>query len=306
MHRKFFAMALTALVAIVAAESAAVAGDCGCSTAASGCCNPCDSCCQPRIRYRYEWVTCTEPRTRTCYRTVQKTVMKEVRECVCKPVTTTKVVECKKIVCKPVWEEKQVEVCTGDWVTEQVCVPGKCVTRCCRLPDTCCFDPCTCTCKRIRGECVTYTEKLPDTFCCKKTWVPRKETRTVKCCKMVPEEVVEKVNVCETTYVKEEVVKQVPCTYCEREAYCVTENVCVRKCVRVPYCDCSPSCLDRLRDWCKNLCSSDCGNRCCERNGLFCSGLFGRCGCGGGLFSGCSGLFGRCGCGAGCGCGCGK
>lgn len=259
MHRKFIATALAAIVAIVAAESAAMAGGCGCTTTPA-CAAPCaDACCFPKVRYRTEWQTVMEPCKKTCYRIEHKTVMKECKEIVCKPVYENKTVDCKKIVCKPVWEEKQVKVCTGEWKVEQHVCPGPVVTRKCRLPDTCCFDPCTCTSKRIKGETVCYQEQLPGKTVCKKVWVPKEEVRTVKVCKMVQEEVVEKVNVQTCRWEKQEVVKQVPVTVCEKVPYEVTVNVCRKVKVCVPVCECCrPSLLDNLRGKLSGLFHRDC------------------------------------------------
>ena len=60
------------------------------------------------------------------------------------------------------------------------------------------FDQCSCCCKYCPGKIVTCQEQLPGHWCRKKTYCPREEIRTVKCCKMVPKEYCEvvKYNVC--------------------------------------------------------------------------------------------------------------
>jgi hypothetical protein len=134
-------------------------------------------------------------------------------------------------------ETKQITVCCGEWKTVTECVPGGCVTRKCRLPDTCCFDPCTCKAKKIKGETVCYTEQLPPKTVCKKVWVPRQEVRNVQVTRMVQEQVVENVPVTTCRWVHEKVVKHVPVCVCEKVPVCVTENVCRRVKVKVPVCE---------------------------------------------------------------------
>jgi hypothetical protein len=228
MKVKYAIPVLAAIVALLAGATASQADHCG-----TGCAPACDD---YRVHHRWCLRKVEEDRCRTCYQTVQKTVMKECKQIICEPVNKTVEKECKKIVCKPVWEEKQVKVCCGEWKTEQVYCPGAVVCRKCRQPDTCCYDPCTCKTHRVKGECVTYHEQLPGHYTCKKTWVPREEVRTVKTCKMVQEEVIEKVQVqvCET--VKREVVKQVPVTVCEKVPVTYTEKRCHWRLVKEPVC----------------------------------------------------------------------
>jgi len=235
MLRKFFAAALTAFVAATAPVATVQASDCG----APSCCSPCqETCCYPKVRYKTCYQNVIEEQTKVCYQTVQKTVMKECRQVVCKPVWEEKIVECRKSVCKPVWEEKQVKVCCGEWREEKHYCEGPIVTRKCRLPDTCCFDPCSCKSHRVKGQTVCYQEQLPGRWTCKKVWCPREEIRTVKCCKMVHEEVVERVPVKTCRMVQECIVKQVPVTVCEKVPVCTKVQVCKRVKVCVPVCEC--------------------------------------------------------------------
>jgi hypothetical protein len=246
MLRKFFATALAAFVTATVPVVTVQASDCG----APSCYQPCqDTCCYPKVRYKTCYQNVIEEQTRTCYQTVQKTVMKECREVVCKPVWEEKIVECRKIVCKPVWEEKQIKVCCGEWREEKHYCEGPCVTRKCRLPDTCCVDPCTGCSHRVKGQTVCYQEQLPGRWVCKKVWVPREEIRTVKVCKNVQETVVEKVPVKTCRMVQETVVKQVPVTICEKVPVCTKVQVCKRVKVCVPVCECEckkPSCFSGL------------------------------------------------------------
>lgn len=259
MLRKFFASALAAFV--MAVPAATVSADCG----APSCCSPCaDVCSYPKVRYKTCYQNVVENRTKVCYQTVQKTIMKECREVVCKPVWEEKIVEQTRVVCKPVWEEKQITVCTGEWREEKHYCEGPIVTRKCRLPDTCCFDACSCTSHRVKGQTVCYQEQLPGRWVCKKVFVPRQEVRTVKTCKMVQETVVEKVPVKTCRMVQETVVKQVPVTVCEKVPVCTTEQVCRRVKVKVPVCEseCSrPSLFSRLFH--KNDCCAPAAAPCC-------------------------------------------
>lgn len=275
MRLKYLASAVAALAAVFGIHSTAKADCGGCGASAVVACAPAADCCQPRVRYKHQWQTVVEQRTRTCYKTVSETVMKEVCEVVCRPVQETKEVVCKRIVCEPVWEEKQVKVCCGEWVTETRQTPCQTVCKKVRVKpcnDSCdpC-DPCARKSHPLKGlfhrEYAYVQETIPGKTVCCKVWKPREEVRTVKVCKMVPREVVEKKLVTTCRYVREEVRKQVPTTVCKRVPYCVTENVCRKVRVCVPVCDSGSS-----------------------------------------LFSGFKGLFHRsnkCGCETGCGGGCG-
>jgi len=255
MRLKFIASAVAALAAVFGIHSAAQAdcGGCGAS-AVVACCPAADCCHAPKVRYKHEWQTVTEQRTRTCYKTVSETVMKEVCEVVCRPVQETKEVVCKRIVCEQVWEEKQVKVCCGEWVYETRTSP--CQTVCkkvrvqnCGCENTCnscggCGDSCGCGHKhhasllsKFHREYAYVQETIPGKTVCCKVWKPREEVRTVRCCKMVPREVVEKKMVTTCRYERQEVRKMVPCTVCKRVPYCVTENVCRKVRVCVPVCE---------------------------------------------------------------------
>jgi hypothetical protein len=246
MRLKFIASAALALAAIVGIHGTAQADHGGCGASAVVACCPAADCCQPKVRYKKEWQTVVEQRTRTCYKTVTETVMKEVCQVVCRPVHEQKEVVCKRIVCEPVWSEKQVKVCTGEWVNETYTTP--CQTVCKRVrvepcPTAC--DPCDpCGGKKGHGlfgghkrEYITVQETIPGKTCCRKVWKPREEIRTVKTCQMVPREVVEKKMVTTCRYERQEVRKMVPVQVCKRVPYCVTENVCKRVRVCVPVCD---------------------------------------------------------------------
>jgi len=255
MRLKLFAPVLAALGLLVGAgtSQAGLFGSC-CQPA----CNP-EPCCYPKVRYKtcYQNVECYEQRT--CYKTVHKCVMKECHYTVCRQVHECVEKECRKVVCKPCWEEKQIKVCCGEWKCEQCFVPGKCVTRKCRLPDTCSYDPCTGCCRHCRGEKVCCQVQLPGCWKSHKVWCPREEVRTVRCCKMVQEEVITKVpvNICRT--VREDVCKMVPVTICEKVPVCETVKVCKRVKVCVPVCDdhCRRSWFHR--DHCCNSGSYDAG-----------------------------------------------
>jgi len=202
---------------------------------------------------------------------------------VCKPVWEEKVVQQKRCVCRPVWEEKQVTVCCGEWRTEEYCVPGKCVTRKCKLPDTCCFDPCSCKSHKVKGETVCYTEQLPSTTCCRKVWVPRTECRTVKCCHNVTEEICENVTVRCCHYVQETCTRQVPVCVCEKVPVQTKQTVCRKVPYTVAECVCDSGCgghnfLSSLKDKCSGLFHR--GGDCCDS-----------CGYGGGC-SGCGSNYG--------------
>jgi hypothetical protein len=257
MNRLFVAPLLCAAVALLT-TGRADAGHCGASCAPS-CCP--ETCCTPKVRYKTCYQTCVEEKEVCCYETVTKTVMKECRYTVCKPVYEDQVRECKKIICEPVWEEKQIKVCSGYWKDEQVFCPGPVVTKKCKLPDTCCFDPCTCKSHVVKGQTVCYQEQCPGKWVCKKVWVPTEEIKTIKVCKHVQKEVIEKVNVKVCKYVHEEVVKQVPVTVCEKVPVVKKVQVCKKVKVCVPVCEmeCSrPSCLHGLFNFCKR------SNECCD------------------------------------------
>jgi hypothetical protein len=250
---------LCAAVALLSTSAVEASGHGAC---APSCCP--EACCVPKVRYKTCYQTVVECKDVCTYETVQRTIMKECRYTICKPVYEEQVRECRKIVCETVWEERQVEVCGGHWREEAVCIPGPCVTKKCRLPDTCCYDPCTCKAHRIKGQTVCYTEKLPDRTVCKKVWVPTKELKVIKVAKPVQREVIEKVPVKVCKYVHEEVVKQVPVTVCEKVPVVKKVQVCRKVKVCVPVCEmvcAKPSLFDR----CKGLFGGHgCGNDCCD------------------------------------------
>lgn len=236
---------MAAVVVVLASVSPSQASHCGAHYAPSHCGNECY---YPKLRYKTCYQTVVEERTKTCYKLVPKTIYKECRYIVCKPVWETQYRECRKIVCRKVWVEKKIKVCSGYWKTEKYYVPGRVVCRRVRLPDTCCFDPCTCRTYKCRGGYATCHIQLPGKWRCRKVWCPKTEIRTVKVCKIVPEEVVEKIPVKVCRLVKEEVCKKVPVTVCEKVPYVVKYKVCRRVKVRVPVYECrKPSCFDRLR-----------------------------------------------------------
>jgi hypothetical protein len=279
MRLKFLTSAVAALVAVFGAYSTATADCGGCGASAVVACAPAAECCQPKVRYKNEWQTVSEQRTRTCYRTVSETVMKEVREVICKPVYETKVVECRHTVCETVWEEKQVKVCCGEWVTEThqeacktVCKKVR-VHRCgcdngcggCGDCNACC-DPCAKKhfdfggwLRKLKPEYEYVQETIPGRTVCCKVWKPREEVRTVKVCKMVPREVVEKKNVTTCRYERQEVVKQVPCTVCKKVPYCETYTVCKKVRVCVPVCDTGCHKSFNFGGLFHRSCKSDCG-----------------------------------------------
>jgi hypothetical protein len=209
----------------------------------SSCCQPAcnqEACNYPKIRYKTCYQTVVEEHQVTRCKTVQRCVNKEVRYTVCRPVEETQMREVHKLVCKPVWEEKKITVCGGEWKCEWVCQPGRCVTRTCkvRCQEQC--DPCGCGGHRSlfpRHERICYTEQLPARYVSRKVWVPRQEVRTVKVCRNVQEEVVEKVPVKVCKMVREEVVKQVPVTICEKVPVTETVRVCKRVKTCVPVCE---------------------------------------------------------------------
>lgn len=269
MRLKFLASAVAAIAAVFGASTAAKADGCGgCGASAVVACAPAaDACCTPKVRYKHEWQTVSEQRTRTCYKTVNETVMKEVREWVCKPVHETKEVECKRIVCDTVWEEKQVKVCCGEWVCEQRTDPCHTVCKKVRVHscgndcNTCgnanncgcnsgcnsCNDPCGghkhfnfnlgAKLKGLWPEYATVQETVPGRTYSVKVWKPREEVRTVKVAKQVSREVVEKKQVTTCRYERQEVVRQVACTVCKKVPYCETYTVCKKVRVCVPVCD---------------------------------------------------------------------
>jgi hypothetical protein len=278
MRLKFLTPAVAALCAVIGAYSPAMADCGGCGASAVVACCPAAECCQPKVRYKHEWQTCTETRTRTCYKTVTETVMKEVRECVCKPVYETKVVECRKTICEQVWEEKQVKVCCGEWVTEQRKECDRTVCKKVRVKpchETCdkgcghecggCNDSCGCGhghgsfLDHFKREYCTVQEVIPGKTTCVKVWKPREEVRTVKVCKMVPREVVEKKNVTTCRMERQEVVKQVPCTVCKKVPYCETYTVCKKVRVCVPVCDTCSHHHASFGSFFHKSCKADCG-----------------------------------------------
>src|SRR5262249_54135061 len=95
---------------------------------------------------------------------------------------------CKSYVCEPVWTEKCYKVCTGDWQIERHYCAGPVTTRCCKLPGSWHFDPCTCTSYYCPGPIITYPLQKPGHWVCKRTWVPREEIKTVRCCHYVRRE----------------------------------------------------------------------------------------------------------------------
>lgn len=266
---------LTALVVVLGSVSLAQAQHHGAAVAA-----PCgaDACCYPKIRYKTCYETVVEERCKTCWQNCYKTIEKECRYTVCKPVWEVCEKECKRIICKPVWEEKQVKVCCGEWKEEKYYCPGPVKAVRHKSPDTCCFDPCTCKTVRIPGQCCTEYVQCPGTWKCKKVWCPREECRTVKCCRMVQEEVCEKVQVKVCRMVQEEVCKKVPVTVCEKVPVQVVEKVCKKVPVKVAVCECEQPrccnvghnlscCLSSLRDRCSGLCGKLCGrghDQCCD------------------------------------------
>src|SRR5262249_1821680 len=78
-----------------------------------------------------------------------------------RPVTEPRQQVIKTYTYEPVWTEKAVTVCTGDWKVEQEYCPGPVVTKCCRLPGSWTFDPCTCTSHYCPGPTVNYTVQCP-------------------------------------------------------------------------------------------------------------------------------------------------
>lgn len=293
MRLKFLASAVAALAAVFGANTAAMADGCGgCGASAVVACAPAADACTPRVRYKHEWQTVTEQRTRTCYKTVSETVMKEVREVVCKPVHETKEVECKRIVCDTVWEEKEVKVCTGEWVCEQRTDPCRTVCKKVRVErcdngcghgnhgngcgcDNACNDPCArghfslgAKLKNLFPEYATVQETVPGRTYTVKVWKPREEVRKVKVAKQVAREVVEKKQVTTCRYERQEVVKQVPCTVCKKVPYCETYTVCKRVRVCVPVCDdgCRTSHFAKFKGLfskghgCNNNCAAPCNS----------------------------------------------
>jgi hypothetical protein len=249
---------LTALVVVLGGVSVVQAQHCG-AVAAPAC--GADPCCYPKVRYKTCYQTVVEERCKTVWQTVHKTIEKECRYTVCRPVWETVEQDCKKIVCKPVWEEKQVKVCCGEWREEKYYCPGPVKAIKHRTPDTCCFDPCTCKTVRIPGQCCTEYVQCPGTWKCKKVWVPREEIRTVKCCRMVQEEVCEKVQVKVCRMVKEEVCKKVPVTVCEKVPVQVVEKVCKKVPVKVAVCECEqPRCFKLSLGHGCNSCGGGCGH----------------------------------------------
>jgi hypothetical protein len=130
----------------------------------------------------------------------------------------------------------------------------------------------------FKREYCTVQEVIPGKTTCVKVWKPREEVRTVKVCKMVPREVVEKKNVTTCRMERQEVVKQVPCTVCKKVPYTETYTVCKK----VPYCETYTVCK-KVRV-CVPVCDT-----CCEHHAHFggffhksCHGDCGGCGgCGG-------------------------
>src|SRR5207247_6017961 len=64
-------------------------------------------------------------------------------------------------------------------------VPGPVETRCCQMPGTCSFDPCSLTCNYCPGPTVSYQVQCPGQWVCNQVWVPREEVRTVQDCHYV-------------------------------------------------------------------------------------------------------------------------
>src|SRR5438132_14377574 len=89
---------------------------------------------------------------------------------------------CKTYTCEPVWTDKCEKLCTGEWKEERQYCPGPVVTKCCKTPGKCVFDPCTCTTRYCPGESVSYQVQCPGSWTCKRIWCPREEVRTVRCC----------------------------------------------------------------------------------------------------------------------------
>src|SRR5262249_47990786 len=145
---------------------------------------------------------------------------------------------CEKIVktytCEPVFTTKQICVKTGDWHTESCFVPGPVVNRCCRMPGTWTFDPCTCTSHYCPGPVVNYCVQLPGRHICKRIWVPREEIRTVTCCHY------ERREHCHT--VRYNVCRTVPECTTRKHTYCTcrmvpeqhTKMVTCQRCIKVP------------------------------------------------------------------------
>lgn len=275
MRLKFLASAVAAILAVFGANATAQADGCGgCGASAVVACAPAADACNaaPRVRYKHEWQTVSEQRTRTCYKNVTETVMKECREIVCKPIHETKTVDCKKIVCETVWEEKEVKVCTGQWVCEQRTDPCKTVCKKVRVCKNEC-DPCANACndpcakkscfsglKNLFPEYTYVQETVPGKTYQVKVWKPSEEVRKVKVAKQVAKEVVEKKQVTTVRYEKQEVVKQVPVTVCKKVPVCETYTVCKRVRVCVPVCEpaCKTSCFSGL----KGLFHKSCDNGC--------------------------------------------
>ena len=90
------------------------------------------------------------------------TTVKKPRRHVCE--------ECEKVVktikCERVEFEQQICVKTGEWKTEQICVPGAIVHRWHREPGCWEFDPCTCCSRYIPGKLVRCEVQLPSRTIC--------------------------------------------------------------------------------------------------------------------------------------------
>jgi hypothetical protein len=135
---------------------------------------------------------------------------------------------------EPVYTEKCVKVCGGHWEERTECIPGPIVTKCCRLPGTYVFDPCTCTTKYCPGEVVRQQYQCPPTTVTKKVWVPTVETKIVKECKMVCKPVCTTVQVPCTKMVPYTTYRDCSYTTCRMvaEQHCRTETR--KRCYTVP------------------------------------------------------------------------
>ena len=84
------------------------------------------------------------------------------------------------------------------------------------------------------GETVRCTVQCPGHWICKRTWVPREEQRTIRCCHYVQREHCHVVNytVCKT--IPYTVMKQVPYTTCKMVPESHSQTLTYRRCYMVP------------------------------------------------------------------------
>src|SRR5262249_56179192 len=157
-----------------------------------------------------------------------------VPECKVQVVPETKVMTYKTYTCERVRAGRTILVRTGDWKVERDYVPGPIVQKCCQLPGTWHFDPCTCSSHYCPGPTISYPVQCPGRWVCRQVWCPRVECRKVTCTPYVRREHTHCVPYTTPRYVPYTVLRPETYTTCRMvtEQHCRVETR--RRCYYVP------------------------------------------------------------------------